>query len=324
MAKRRLGRGIDALLQAHDTEQLTPETTRELVLVPLDHIEANPEQPRKSFDAESIHELADSIRSKGVLQPILVEELAQGRYRIVAGERRYRASLEAGLSEVPVLVRSFTVLERLEIALIENIQRRDLNPLEEAEAIRTLIESAGINQEEAARRLGMKRSSVANAVRLLRLPEQVRHALVVEEITAGHARALLSIKDDTQLVQAGELVVEHGLSVRVTEALAARVLSGDSPEAALAAVAGPQDASGGSDKAGPSASKKAGQSGKTAGGGFRARDAELADIEQRLIELFGTRVKLKGSLEKGTIEVSYLSMDDLDRIVQIVLPDEAT
>jgi len=333
VAKRRLGRGIDALIQAQESETLPEETSRDLITVPLESLEPNPDQPRKDFDPEAIHELADSIRSKGILQPILVEQIEDGRYRIVAGERRYRASLEAGIAAVPVLVRSFTVEERLEIALIENIQRRDLNPLEEARAIRSLIESAGINQEEAARRLGMKRSSVANVLRLLRLPEQVSQALVSQEISAGHARALLAIKDDADLTRAGELVIQHGLSVRMTETLATRVSSGESPEAAFAALEfggstgvepstdklddglGPKKNQDTPDKPGKNARSKTGEV------GFRARDAEIADIEQRLIELFGTRVKLKGSLEKGSIEIAYLSMDDLDRVVEILLPE---
>lgn len=333
MAKRRLGRGIDALIQAQESDALPEETSRDLITVPLASLEPNPDQPRKEFDPEAIHELADSIRSKGVLQPILVEQIEEGRYRIVAGERRYRASLEAGIAAVPVLIRSFTLEERLEIALIENIQRRDLNPLEEAQAIRVLIESAGINQEEAARRLGMKRSSVANVLRLLRLPEPVRHALVSQEISAGHARALLAIKDDAALTRAGQLVIEHGLSVRMTETLATLVSSGEAPDAAFAAVergAGtggersadtedgalggktPQDVR---DKPGKTARPKHSDA------GFRARDAEITDIEQRLIELFGTKVKLKGTLEKGSIEIAYLSMDDLDRVVEILLPE---
>ncbi len=333
MAKRRLGRGIDALIQAQESEAIPEETSRDLTTIPLDSLEPNPDQPRKEFDPEAIHELADSIRSKGILQPILVEQIEEGRYRIVAGERRYRASLEAGIKVVPVLVRSFTVEERLEIALIENIQRRDLNPLEEARAIRSLIESAGINQEEAARRLGMKRSSVANVLRLLRLPEQVSQALVSQEISAGHARALLAIKDDGDLTHAGELVIEHGLSVRMTETLATRVSAGESVEAAFAALA-----SGGSTAAGPATDKvddgsgpstnqdtddKSGKNTRPNSGeaGFRAREAEIADIEQRLIELFGTKVKLKGTLEKGSIEITYLSMDDLDRVVEILLPE---
>ncbi len=333
MAKRRLGRGIDALLQAQESEALPEETSRDLINVPLSSLEPNPDQPRKDFDPEAIHELADSIRSKGILQPILVEQIEEGRYRIVAGERRYRASLEAGITEVPVLVRSFTVEERLEIALIENIQRRNLNPLEEAQAIQILIESAGINQEEAARRLGMKRSSVANVLRLLRLPEQVSQALVSQEITAGHARALLAIKDDENLTRAGELVIQHGLSVRMTETLATRVSSGELPEEAFAAlrfgapVNGEQatDLAEGASDTGRDLDPRTRPEGRPRpkGGeaGFRAGEAELADIEQRLIELLGTKVKLKGSLEKGSIEIAYLSMDDLDRVVEILLPD---
>jgi len=333
VAKRRLGRGIDALIQAQESETVPEETSRDLITVPLSSLEPNPDQPRKDFDPEAIHELADSIRSRGILQPILVEQIEEGRYRIVAGERRYRASLEVGIEAVPVLVRSFTVEERLEIALIENIQRRDLNPLEEARAIRLLIESADINQEEAARRLGMKRSSVANVLRLLRLPEQVSRALVSQEISAGHARALLAIKDNAGLTRAGELVIQHGLSVRLTESLATRVSTGESPDMAFAALEygastgaqqDPDEEQGGSDlrrDLDPRNSSKKGAKTKTGTTGFRAREAEITDIEQRLIELFGTKVTLKGSLEKGSIEIAYLSMDDLDRVVEILLPD---
>lgn len=218
MAKQGLGRGIDALLQGQDVEEFVPDGA--IKHVPLADIVTNPEQPRKHFSEAALAELADSISEKGVIQPLLVEEQPDGTYQIVAGERRFRASRLAGMDTVPVIVRSFSHDEKLEIALIENIQREDLSPIEEAKAYKSLMETSGLNQEALAKRLGKNRSTIANAVRLLRLPESVQQALDEGELSAGHARAILQAGSAEAMQQLFARIMDEGLSVRFAEALA--------------------------------------------------------------------------------------------------------
>ncbi|WP_255592175.1 ParB/RepB/Spo0J family partition protein [Thermosulfurimonas sp. F29] len=214
---KRLGRGLAALL---------PEAEGELRMVSPDAIVPSPFQPRRKFSEEELARLADSIREKGVLQPLLVREIAPGTYELVAGERRLRAAKMAGLSEVPVLVKALSDEEALSVALIENLQREDLNPLEEAEGYRRLMEEFGFTQEEIARRVGKDRSTVANALRLLRLPEEIREDLWEGRLSAGHARALLALEDRELMLTAREEILRRGLSVRETERLVKRLREG--------------------------------------------------------------------------------------------------
>jgi len=203
-----LGRGIESLIQE----------SGEAVSLPLHEIELNREQSRKKFDEESLAELADSIALHGVLQPLLVRPMAGG-YQLVAGERRWRASQRAGLSEVPVVIREMSDKEMMELNLIENLQREDLNPMEEARGYQTLMESYQMTQEEVAKQVGKSRPAVANALRLLHLPEPVGKMLFDNQLTAGHAKALLAFPSEEEQIKAAELAVKQGLSVRAVEAM---------------------------------------------------------------------------------------------------------
>lgn len=312
MSKRRLGKGIDALLQGRDLEQL--ENLNTVVTVPLDRVRPNPDQPRKSFSEESLGELAASIRERGIIQPILAEEQQDGSYVIIAGERRYRAAGLAGLDFVPVLPVAVTEEERLEIALIENIQREDLNPIEEAQAYRSLMDAAGYTQEDLAGKLGKSRAAVANTLRLLRLPEELRRDVSDGRLSAGHARALLGLDSPQAMSELGRLVVEGGYSVRETEKMAGRVAAGLSPvEAAVEPVeAGPT---------GPTGREPGATEGRGVGKaktGTVTKPIELKNLEDRLIEHLGTRVLINGSEHRGRIEITYLSMDDLERVFSLI------
>ncbi|MDR2760062.1 MAG: ParB/RepB/Spo0J family partition protein, partial [Spirochaetaceae bacterium] len=187
-----LGKGLDALIPQGEELPEFPTGKGEIFL-PLDKLRANPNQPRKTFEEENLRELADSIRSQGIIQPIIVEDAGDGTYTIVAGERRSRAARIAGLREVPVLIRNYSDEKRLEVSIIENVQRTDLNPIEEATAYKNLMEITGLSQDEAAAKVGKSRSTVANALRLLKLPAAMQKSLELGKITPGHARAILSV-----------------------------------------------------------------------------------------------------------------------------------
>ncbi len=290
MSKKALGRGIEALIgQEDDTAPVPQELEKDISTLPLRKIRANPNQPRKSFDEEALRELSDSIRSQGLIQPIVVDDDTEdGLYTIVAGERRFRAARMAGFSEIPVIIRSFTREEQLEIALVENIQREDLNPLEEAQAYRQLMESFNLNQDGVAKKVGKKRSTVANSLRLLKLPEEMQDSLVKGELTAGHARAILSILNPAdQRILYGR-ILKDGLSVRETEDQAAALNKGMRATARKEEHPEPQ------------------------------RAPEIRDIEEKFLGVLGTKVSIKGSLKKGKIEIAYYSMDDLERLFDII------
>ncbi len=276
-----LGKGFGALLPEES------ETSGEgVLLAPLTSLQTNPDQPRKEFAQAALEELAASIKEKGILQPILVEPLGTG-YRIVAGERRYRAAKMAGLTEVPVLVRSFTAEERMEIALIENIQRTDLNPVEEAKAYRQLMDSFNLTQDQVAQKVGKQRSTVANALRLLRLSDEMLAALEKGDFSPGHARALLAVDDLPRREELYQRIVQDGLSVREAEAF----VNGKTPAKATPAPTPPAQ---------PPVS----------------RDTELVSWEQRLIEAFGTKVRIKGDSRQGVVEISYFNTEDLERVLE--------
>jgi ParB family chromosome partitioning protein len=290
MSKRALGRGIDALLAGSEGKASAAAAAGEAVsMVPMSALQPGPHQPRKNFSEEAMRELARSIEQKGVLQPILVEQLEPGSYRIVAGERRFRAAQQAGLAEVPVLVRRFSELEKTEIALIENLQREDLSPVEEASGYKTLMERGNLTQEEVARRVGKSRPTVANALRLLKLSKPMLEALDRGRMDPGHARAILSLVNPADQDVLFQRITSRGLSVREAEATAARMNRGvrDSGK-------------------------------KSAPAKTRSRQPELAALESRLIERLGTRVSILGSEKKGKIEIHYFSMDDLERISRLI------
>lgn len=209
-----LGKGLSAIFIENDTED-----KNEVVTLKISQVEPNRKQPRKNFDDETLGELAESIRQHGVLQPILVRPQIFGGYQIVAGERRYRASRLAGLTEIPAIIRELSDSEAMQIALIENLQRSDLSPLEEAAGYRVLIDDFGFSQEDVARTVGKSRSAVANMLRLLGLPDDVKPMLEEEKLSVGHARALLAIEDQGQLLSAAKKVADEKLSVRETESL---------------------------------------------------------------------------------------------------------
>ena len=209
-----LGKGLSAIFSENDTED-----KNEVVSLKISQIEPNRNQPRRSFDEDALQELAQSISEHGVLQPILVRPMIYGGYQIVAGERRYRASRIAGLTEMPAIIRELSDSETMQLALIENLQRSDLTPLEEAKGYQTLIDEYGFSQEDVARTVGKSRSAVANTLRLIGLPDEVKDLLEEGKLSAGHARALLIVDDDKAAVDTAKKIVKDGLSVRETEKL---------------------------------------------------------------------------------------------------------
>ncbi len=273
-----LGRGLAALIP-----QATGGAAAGAVLqIPIERIQPERSQPRKRFDAPAIEELAASIRARGILQPILVRR-AGSDYRIIAGERRWRAAQKAGLHQIPALVKDLGDEAAFEVALIENLQREDLDPLEEAEAYRRLCEDHGLTQEEAASRVGKDRSSVANAMRLLRLPPEVRAAIAAGELYMWHARALLSVPAETRLLKLARLVIERGLSVREVERLAR----------------GERSATGKAKK--PEAS------------------VAVRREEEALMRALGTRVHIEERKGRGTIQIEFASHAEYTRLSELLL-----
>ncbi len=289
MSKRALGKGIDALFQSFTEEGKAEPLSQGYEVLEVSRLVPNPHQPRKEFKQETLEELAVSIRAKGVLQPLLVEPRDDGSYTIVAGERRYRAAMLAGLKKVPVIIRTFTEQERLEIALIENLQREDLTPIEEAKAYRTLMETSGLSQEELAERIGKNRSTIANTLRLLKLPEDMQDAIHTGSISPGHARAILSIVNPADMRILFNRILAKGLSVREAETMAAELNKGSR-------AAEPEKES----------------------SYPRQRHLELQEMEQRLLNVLGTKVRIRGNGKRGTIEIAYFSTEDLERIIEIL------
>jgi ParB family chromosome partitioning protein len=286
MSKKALGKGIGALISAGHGD------ARDISELELSALAPNPHQPRRDFSEASLSELADSIRQKGVLQPVLVEAAEDGSYTIIAGERRVRAAKMAGLRRIPVIVRKFSAQERLEIALIENIQREDLTPIEEAQAYKKLMDSAGLSQEAVAAQVGKDRSTVANSLRLLKLPPAMLEALDTGEMSPGHARAILMVVNPADQTLLFRRVIEMGISVREAEQMAADLNRGK--------------------KQGGSAPK-----GRTHGKEGRT-EPEIRELEQGLIERLGTKVSIKGTSAKGRIEIEYYSTEDLERVFEII------
>ncbi|RKX72424.1 MAG: chromosome partitioning protein ParB [Spirochaetes bacterium] len=293
--KKALGSGLDALL-GEDISLSTPvsgiSANEGIRFLSLDQLKPNPDQPREHFNRESLAELAESIRQQGIIQPILAESRADGGYMLIAGERRWRAAELAGLNEVPVIVRDFSPEQKLEIALVENVQREDLTPMEEARAYRHLMDALGLSQQEVADKVGKKRSTVANSLRLLKLPETMRAAVEEGKLTAGHARALLAVTNPADQELLFSKILSLSLSVRDAEATATEMNRGHK----------------GNEK--PKASKTR----RT-----QDRDPEIDSLEQRFIEALGTKVSMKGNLARGRLEISWFSRDDLDRIYELLI-----
>ena len=278
MKKGGLGKGLDALFQDN-----IMESDSGVVTLRLSEIKPNHEQPRKHFDETALLELADSIREHGVLQPLIVRPMLDGSYQLVAGERRWRASRLAGLTEVPVIVRALTDSEVAIIALIENLQREDLNPIEEAEGISRLIQEHGFTQEQAADKLGKSRSALTNTLRLMKLPEKVRGLVSDEFLSAGHARALLGLEDAALIEETAEEVVARKLSVRETEKLVKQLNSYKEDK--------------------PKKVKK--------------RDTYFDEVELSLSNVLGRKVVVKDSGKGGKLEFEFFDKEDLTKLAKL-------
>ena len=283
--KKALGRGLGSLIQEAQTEAGSNQQDRQETMVSIEDIHPNPHQPRTHFNETELEELSESIRSHGVLQPLLVRKDDKG-YEIIAGERRYQASKIAGVTEVPVVVREVTDNEMLELALIENLQRSDLNPIEEAKGYRKLIQATGMTQEALSKAVSKSRSAITNSLRLLDLPQRVQDLLFEGKLTAGHARAILAVPYEEARIKLAEKVVAEGLSVRATENLAPLFSVGDTLKA-------PRPVT-------PQSFKKA---------------------ARMLRQVFNTNVKVKSSRGKNKIEIEFKDEDELANIMNRVLSD---
>ncbi|HLN61894.1 MAG TPA: ParB/RepB/Spo0J family partition protein [Symbiobacteriaceae bacterium] len=281
MSKKGLGRGLGALIPEVDVGEREKENIVELE---IKAVEPNPRQPRRFFDEAKLEELAASIREHGVVQPIVVRPRG-GRYEIVAGERRWRASQIAGLTKVPALVRDFSEAETMEIALIENLQREDLNPMEEAEAYQLLLDEYHLTQDELARRLGKSRPQITNTLRLLQLAPEARYEVETGRLSMGHAKVLLGVDDQHQQTELARRVASEGMSVRELESVIKQVPAPDR--------------------------KPAKREGATL-------SADLRELESRLSERFGTPVKLTMGEQKGKVEITFFGDEGLNRILETV------
>lgn len=273
-----LGRGLDALFADNSIEEIASTSAVKLKIM---DIEPNRDQPRKIFDEDSLVELADSIAKHGVIQPLLVRPMPDGSYQLVAGERRWRASRMAGLTEVPVVIKELSDDEAMALALIENLQREDLNAIEEAQGIKALMDTLSLTQDEAAERVGKSRPAVANALRLLKLPDSVIALVSDGKLSPGHARALLGFKDEQDIIETADLIIEKGLTVRDVEKLVKK----RNKE--------------------PKAEKPA------------ARRASYYDeVELALTDFLGRKVKVdtKPGKESGVLEIDFFDKDDLTRL----------
>ena len=271
-----LGRGLDSLFADSDSWGTSVQE------IPVGELDPNPDQPRKSFSGESIAQLADSIREQGVLQPLLVVSSGNGRYRIIAGERRYRAGREAGLETLPCIVKEIDIIHQMEIALIENLQREDLNPMEAAKGIDALMRQCGYTQEKVSARLGKSRPAVANLLRLLSLPEEVTEMVRDGVISAGHARVLAGLREYPELLmRLARRTADEGLSVRQLEQLAAAAREAKPKKPARPA---------------------------------RELSPELGELQEKLIRRTGMKAKLVGSEKKGKIVLEYGSREELERL----------
>lgn len=262
-----------------DTEK--KDDGEKVLYIPLSSITPNPNQPRKSFDEDALNELAESIRSQGVIQPIIIEEYAPSKYSIIAGERRFRAAQIAGLKSIPSIIKSFGEIQRMEVSLIENVQRENLNPIEEAFAYQYLIQKSGYTQEEVANKVGKSRSAVTNSIRLLNLPDIVKDDLISGMMTSGHARAILSLVNPADQILLRNKIIEGDLSVREAEALADEYNKG----------------------------RKIVQKKKEKG-----KDPDILFAEEKFINAIGAKVEIKGTLNRGRLMVRFRTQKELERI----------
>jgi ParB family chromosome partitioning protein len=269
--KTALGRGLEALI---------PEKGEEVVHIDVDRIFPGEQQPRKTFRDDSLRELAASIKEKGVLQPVIVSRVGDGTFRLVTGERRWRAASLAGLKKIPVLVKNVASKDSLEIALIENIQREDLNPMEAAEAFSRLIIEFNLTQEDLSDRVGKDRATIANHLRLLKLPEEIKSFINNGSLSMGHAKAILAVEGKANQIEAARRILKKGLSVREAESLSRKI---------------------------------SGRGRKT------ADDPQIASLEEKLIKCLGTKVRIVNRGKRGKIEIEYYSFEELERLLDILL-----
>lgn len=272
-----LGRGLESLFVDNSVEEINSSTNKLKIM----EIEPNHDQPRKIFDEKALSELADSISQHGVLQPLVVRPLTNGGYQLVAGERRWRAARIAGLSEVPVIIKELTDEETIEIAMIENLQREDLNPLEEALGYSYMMDELKITQEEAAEKVGKSRPAIANALRLLKLPDEIQEMVKNNLISAGHARALLGFANKEDMIATANLIIKEDISVRQIEALVKE------------------------SKKAPSKPKEQ-----------KKRDKFFSEVELALVDNLGRKVKIKENGKKGSgvLEIEFFDRDDLESL----------
>jgi ParB family chromosome partitioning protein len=280
MTRKALGRGLSALL----ADSLAQGD--ELLEIDIDLIEPNPDQPRYNFNEDKLNELAQSIKVNGLVQPILLRRVSNGRYQIVAGERRWRAAQKAGLHKVNSVIRSIPDAKLLELALIENIQRQELNPIEEAQAYQKLIQTLGLTQDEVAQRVGKERSSIANYLRLLKLPEEIQQMLINDLLSMGHARALLGLDSEEEQLRLAKEVVARKMSVRETEQAVKRAVPGNQIKESSTP---------------------------------RQNDANIRAAELKIKRHLGTQVKIHLDQNGGRIEIEFGSMTELDRIYSIIM-----
>jgi ParB family chromosome partitioning protein len=274
--KTALGKGLDALL---------PVRGGEVIEIEVGKILRNENQPRKVFKDEALKELASSIKEKGVLQPIIVSRIGDGNFRLIAGERRWRASSLAGLKRIPALIKDVSSQDSIEIALIENIQREELNPIETADAFNRLMKDFNLTQEALSARVGKNRVTVANYLRILKLPDEIKALINEGSLTLGHAKALLSMEDSHKQIEAAKKIVREGLSVREAEALCSKPVHGAVVK-----------------------TKKT-----------KKKLPEVADLEDKIIQALGTKVRIEHKGKKGKIEIDYYSLDELDRLLELLL-----
>ena len=289
MTRRALGRGLSALLSDRP-----PTANEEMFEVDIDLIEPSSFQPRMNFDEERLEELAQSIRSNGIIQPLLIRRIDGGKYQLVAGERRWRAAQRAGLSKVPCVVREIPEEKMLELALVENIQRQELNAIEEAHAYKRLIEALGLTQEMVAQRVGRDRTFITNYLRLLRLPEDIQQLVESEKLSMGHARALLGVDDPEIQRNLASKIVEKGFSVRETERAIKKIISGTKPESTNVSA------------------------------NFQ-EDANLKAAEVKLQRRLSSKVQIVVNQTSGggKIEIKFYDQKDLNRIYEIIIGREA-
>ena len=294
--KRGLGKGISSLMSGFDfdtqtddiiTKTIKDERKDKMTVVQLDigHVRPNPNQPRKFFDEEALEGLAESIKSQGIIQPLTVEEIAPGEFSIIAGERRYRAAKIAGLDKVPAIVVSLSEVQRIQMSLIENIQRENLNAIEEASAYQYLIDHSGYTQEMVAQKVGKSRSAIANSLRLLSLSDKMKDDIVSGAMSAGHARAILSLINPADRELLRDKIVHEGLSVRDAEILAESYNKGH----------------------------KLIQRKKST-----EKDTDVVNIEEKFVSAVGARVEIKGSLDKGKLQIKFKSQKDLERLYALL------